>query len=264
MEKDLRKFFSKYTSMSNIKTDQLPKCEQDIEKVLELIDSGEFSRVEFDLDDYRRGLAYFFGIGDVRDDEAGLTYLKAAADAEHEGLRNADAMNMYGFSCYHTSINSKELPQKQAWYEKQAFKYFAEAAKLGQTEAVFNLGVCYMEGKCTEENTELGLQFVEEAVEKGHPRAALYLEEYKAKAGLGPQVERAAPKEEVFEKILTEMRREADGGPIYVTGLFNDIFLEQGYQWVKNAGLGWICSKDNGKSYLISESELGEIEEMLR
>ena len=263
MERDLRRFFSKYTSMSNIKTDQLPKCEQDIEEVLKLIDSGEFGQVEFKLDDYKRGLAYFFGIGDIRDDEAGLSHLKAAADAENEGLRNADAMNMYGFACYHTSINSKEVPQKQAWYEKQALKYFAEAAKLGQTEALFNLGVCYLEGKCTEENTTLGLQFIQEAVDKVHPRAALYLEEYKAKEGLGPQIDREAPKEETFERILTEMRREADGGPIYVTGLFNDIFLEQGYQWVKNASLGWICSKDNGKSYLISESELGVIEKLL-
>ena len=29
-ENDVRRFFSKYTSMSNIKIEQLPKCEQDI------------------------------------------------------------------------------------------------------------------------------------------------------------------------------------------------------------------------------------------
>ena len=107
-ENDVRRFFSKYTSMSNIKTEQLPKCEQDIVEIQELIDSGNFQEIEYDLDDYKRGLAYFFGIGDVRDDEAGLRYLKMAAD---DG--DVDAMNMYGFACYHTSLNCKAESEKK-------------------------------------------------------------------------------------------------------------------------------------------------------
>ena len=252
MEKDIRRFFSKYTSMSNIKTGILPKCESDIEEVQRQIDANEFSPAK--ADDYQRGLAYFFGIGDIRDDEAGLRYLKLAAD---DG--NADAMNMYGFACYHTSLGSKENPQKQEWYEKQALKYFTEAAQTGQSEALFNLGVCYTEGKCTEENEKLGLTYIRKAIEKHHPKAELYLEEYQAKRGQGPQIDREIPKEEAFAKIAEEMKREAGDGPIYLTGLFNDIYLEKGYKWIRHAALGWICSKDDGQSFLIRESELEEI-----
>ena len=70
-------------------------------------------------------------------------------------------------------------------------------------------------------------------------------------------------KEEIFAQIAENMKNEAKKSgisTIYVTGLFNDIYLERGYEWVKNASLGWICSKDGGKSYLISEVELNELE----
>ena len=35
--------------MSNIKIEQLPKCEQDIVEIQELIDSGNFQEIEYDL-----------------------------------------------------------------------------------------------------------------------------------------------------------------------------------------------------------------------
>ena len=257
-ENDVRRFFSKYTSMSNIKTEQLPKCEQDIVEIQELIDSGNFQETEYDLDDYKRGLAYFFGIGDVRDDEAGLRYLKMAAD---DG--DVDAMNMYGFACYHTSLNCKAEPEKKNWYEKQAVKWFKEAVAMGQVEAIFNLGVCLVEGVGTETDDAAGMRYLETALKKGHPRAARYIADYKAKNGQGPKVEREGKKEEIFAQIAENMKNEAKKSgisTIYVTGLFNDIYLERGYEWVKNASLGWICSKDGGKSYLISEVELNELE----
>lgn len=257
MEKDVRRFFSKHTSMSMIKADGTLKCEQDIVDVQNMIDSGEFQDMEFDLDDYRRGLAYFFGIGEIRDDEAGLRYLKLAAD---EG--NIDAMNMYGYACYHTSLGSKDMPEKQQWYEKQAVKWFAEAASMGQVEAIFNLAVCMLEGKGTDLDEKEGLRFIETAMKKGHPRASLYLEDYKTKKGEGLSLPRECSREEAFALISDEMKKEIEKSgltDIYVTGLFNDIFLEKGYKWVKNPALGWVCSKDEGKTYLIAEGELAEM-----
>lgn len=253
-ENDVRRFISKYTSMSNIKIEELPKCEQDIVEIQEVIDAGDFPEVEFDLDDYKRGLAYFFGIGNVRDDEAGLRYLKMAAD---DG--NIDAMNMYGFACYHTSLNCKAEPEKKNWYEKQAVKWFKEAALMGQVEAIFNLGVCLVEGVGTETDDAAGMRYLETALKKGHPRAALYIEDYKAKNGQAPNIEREGAKEEIFAQVIATMKEEVQKSgisQIYVTGLFNDIYLERGYEWIKKASLGWICSKDGGKTFLISEEEL--------
>ena len=256
-ENDVRRFFSKYTSMSNLKTKQLPKCEQDITDIQEIIDAGNFQEIEFDLDDYKRGLAYFFGVGNVRDDEAGLRYLKLAADDGY-----IDAMNMYGFACYHTSLACKEEAEKKNWYERQAIKWFKEAAGMGQVEAIFNLGVCLVEGIGTEADDAEGMRYLETASKKGHPRAALYLADYKSKHGQGPEILREGQKEEIFAQIAETMKKEAEESGIshiYVTGLFNDIYLEKGYKWVKNASLGWICSKDEGKSYLISEEELNTL-----
>ena len=107
------------------------------------------------------------------------------------------------------------------------------------------------------------MRYLETALKKGHPRAALYIADYKAKNGQEPKVEREGKKEEIFAQIAETMKNEAKKSgisTIYVTGLFNDIYLERGYEWVKNASLGWICSKDGGKSYLISEVELNELE----
>lgn len=254
VEKDVRRFFSKYTSMSNIKTELPSKCEQDILDIQKIIDDGDFSEVEFDLDDYHRGLAYFFGIGEIRDDEAGLRYLKQATD---EG--DIDAMNMYGYACYHTSIGAKDYPEKQSWYEKQAVKWFREAAMLGQLEAIFNLAVCLLEGIGTDKDGDEGMRFLETALRKGHPKASLYLAEYKEKNGQGPTINREGDADAIFAEIIAEMKKvaQAEGiTQIYVTGLFNDIYLERGYSWIKTASLGWICSKDGGKSYLITEAEL--------
>ena len=253
-EHDVRRFFSKYTSMSNIKTDELPKCEQDIVDVQEMIESGEFAEQESDLDYYRKGLAYFFGIGEVRNDDAGLRYLKIAADAG-----NIDAMNMYGFACYHTSMNAKNEPEKQQWYEKQAVKWFKEAAVMGQTEAIFNLGVCMIEGHGTDIDEKGGMRYLETALKKGHPRAALYIEDYKARHGMGVKVKREGDKEEILKQISETMKEQAQKDGItqmYVMGLFNDIYMQKGYKWIKNPVLGWICSKDDGESYLVSENEI--------
>ena len=257
-DNDVRRFFSKYTSMSNIKIQKLPKCEQDIVDIQNLIDSGEFQEVEYDLDDYKRGLAYFFGIGNVRDDDEGIRYLKMAAD---EG--DVDAMNMYGFACYHVSLNAKSEPEKKNWYEKQAVKWFKEAALMGQVEAIFNLGVCNLEGIGIEKDENEGMRYIETALKKGHPRALLFIEDYRAKNGQGSACEREGNKADILKMIADNMKKEASKAgisKIYVTGLFNDIYLDKGYKWVKNPVHGWICSKDEGRTFLVTESELSELD----
>ena len=133
---------------------------------------------------------------------------------------------------------------------------------MGQVEAIFNLGVCLIEGIGTEADDAEGMRYLETASKKGHPRADLYIADYKSKHGQGSEILREGQKEEIFAQIAETMKKEAEESGIshiYVTGLFNDIYLEKGYKWVKNASLGWICSKDEGKSYLISEEELNTL-----
>lgn len=264
MENDVRRYLSKHTSMSNIKVEEVPKCEADIMRVQDMIDQDTFMNLEMELDDYTRGLAYFFGIGNIRNDEAGLSHLRKAAE---EG--NIDAMNMYGFACYHSSLSAKNQSQKMEWYIRQALKWYGEAAKMGQVEAIFNLGVSYLEGlekeKSTEESTREGMRYLETAEKLGHPRAKLYIEDYKQKHGLGKAIEREGKKDDILSDIQHKMKERMEKEGIksldqsMKTGLFNEIYLEIGYEWIKTDNLGWICSKDDGKTYLILESELEEL-----
>lgn len=263
MENDVRRYLSKFTSMSNIKTETLPKCEMDIAGVQELIDNGEYLEKEGELSEYEQGIAYFFGIGQIRDDERGMQLLRMAAQ---EG--DADAMNLYGFACYHTSLGCKDMPEKKEWYERQAVKWYTEAAQMGQLEAIFNLAVCLLEGKGLQADEERGLRYLTTASKGGYERAQRYLAQYNEAHGIKEAVERELPYEQVMEILVTEMKKGiasmgTDAKRANMVGVFNEIAEEKGYAWVKNPTLGWICSKTEGKTYLITEAELNELASLL-
>ena len=261
MNKDITRYFTKHMSLSNIKTDELPKTEEDITQLVERAEENPNLINEAGLSDYQRGIIYFFGLGQIRDEKDGLYYLKLAADTD-----DMDAVNVYGFANYHMSLNCKDNPLQAQRYGYMALKLFMKAAESGQIEAMFNLGVCYIEGKITDTNYDKGRTLIEEAGKAGHPRAELYLKDLDIKNNPKAHITRENDKEKVIQDIIARLKPELAGIPknFSMVGLFNDVYLDNGYKWVKLSDeFGWMASKNDGETYLITESELEEIKKRL-
>lgn len=278
---DITKYFTKHTSMSNIKVERLPKCEQDIADLLEASENNPKLIMDASLTDYERGILYFFGLGELRNDENGLSYLKNAAD---DG--DVDAMNLYGFACYHISRHCGDDIALMKMYENDCIQYLMKAKNNGQSEGLFNLGVCYLEGKIVPINEEKGLEYINEAVKLGNAVAEEYLRrlmlsdsvflhqnvdnnginsiDLEKQDQIDNKIKRELELEDAVDTISKELWEEVLKLPLgtktSIAGLYNDVYVEKGYNWVKKEGFGdWLSSKDDGESYLIAESELENI-----
>lgn len=256
MNQDITKYFTKGTSLCNIKTDSLSQCDQDIADALNLCETDENVMLNNELSDYYKGIIYFFAIGDLRDDDNGLYFLKREADNG-----NCNAMNLYGYAAYHVSRNCHEDIRKKYYLEKQAIKYFELAASENQEDALLNLGICFLEGKIVDSNKDKGIDLIQQAINLGNEKALKYMEKYIASKKTIPREESA---ECIYNKIAKEIVKEIlllpNGTKTNITGIYNDIYIDKGYQWIKHpSGKGWISTRDGGNTYNISDNELNTV-----
>ena len=79
---------------------------------------------------------------------------------------DAEAQNALGEMYYY----GNELEQDQ----EQAVYWFKEAAKQKHAEAMYNLGVCFMNGEGVEKNKTTGMGFIRQAAKLGSESAKKY------------------------------------------------------------------------------------------
>ncbi|MCW8885165.1 MAG: SPOR domain-containing protein [Motiliproteus sp.] len=99
------------------------------------------------------GMMYLDGTGTLKDRKKGLYWLQQAA---HSGEPNAQYM--YGKTRYEE--NSADAV---AWYKK--------SAKQGNSYALYRLGLLHFRGENLSQDYQLAMQYAEQALAKGHPRA---------------------------------------------------------------------------------------------
>lgn len=261
MNQDITKYFTKYTSVCELKSDTLPPCELDIQNALNKIQEQESIYTRDDLTDYEKGLINFFGTGELRDDDNGLYLLKKEANTE-----NYNAKNIYGYACYHVSRNTNNDLHKKMYYEKQAIRYFQEAIEGKQPEAMLNLGICYLEGKLTEQNIEKGVKLIEMSIKNGNPKAILYKREYDKKRKIIPrEKETETIFSEITDRIIQELKTLPNGQKTTLIGIYNDIYMAKDYQWIKNElENDWMSTNNNGKSFLILNKEFSQIYKLIQ
>ncbi len=67
---------------------------------------------------------------------------------------------------------------------------------------------------------------------------------------------------EIVEKIIAYIIELPMGAELSIREVFDELYLSQGYRWVcKKAGGGWMCSKDDGATYLLREEDLFQVQE---
>ena len=92
-----------------------------------------------------------------------ITELSARALGEDDGDAALILGKMY--------MSGDEVPKK----EKDAMLWFKRAAETGNTEAIFNLGLCYVYGNGCDPDFDKGMAFIKEAAAKGCKEATEFL-----------------------------------------------------------------------------------------
>lgn len=113
-------------------------------------------------------VAYANGLGVEQDEDKALEYLKILAE--------------YGYPDMQCELGK--------WYEtvdwgtrkeemnREAVKWFAKAAELGNVEAMYYLGECYRDGSGVDEDQKKAVEWFTKAAKQGHEEAKAELEFY--------------------------------------------------------------------------------------
>lgn len=118
-------------------------------------------------------VAYANGLGVEQDEDKALDYLKILAE--------------YGYPDMQCELGK--------WYEtvdwgtckeemnREAIKWFAKAAELGNVEAMYYLGECYRDGSGVDEDQKKAVEWFTKAAKQGHEEAKAELEFYNRREG---------------------------------------------------------------------------------
>lgn len=103
---------------------------------------------------FEMGMAYKNGDGVEQDAELAIAFFKIAAQLGHMLAQMAVGSYYYALNdCY------------------EAIKWIGMAAELGNAEALFNMGVFYMEGMGCDQDMELSAKYFHRAARRKHPEA---------------------------------------------------------------------------------------------
>lgn len=147
------------------------------------------------------GFCYLCGLGVSQNDEYGAQLLEEAADEGSEKalelievykkdygevykaptITSPAAANSYGGNNDYTQGN---IYYNQGLYAK-AIEYYSNAASQGDNQALWILGVMYMNGTGVEKNIIYGIKLINEAAAVGNQEAQKWLQEYKDELAAG-------------------------------------------------------------------------------
>ena len=103
---------------------------------------------------FEMGMAFKEGDGVEKDPEMAIAFFKIAAQLGHMLAQLAVGSYYYALNdCY------------------EAIKWISMAAELGNAEALFNMGVFYMEGMGCDQDMELSAKYFQRAARRRHPEA---------------------------------------------------------------------------------------------
>jgi deoxyuridine 5'-triphosphate nucleotidohydrolase len=103
---------------------------------------------------FEMGMAFKEGDGVEQDPEMAIAFFKIAAQLGHMLAQMAVGSYYYALNdCY------------------EAIKWISMAAELGNAEALFNMGVFYMEGMGCDQDMELSAKYFHRAARRRHPEA---------------------------------------------------------------------------------------------
>eukprot|EP00794_Sanderia_malayensis_P007072 gene7072-7869_t len=119
---------------------------------------------------------YFWGI--PRDHL--LLSVKATEKKEKKSSKEriydvADKFKATSDHCTASILNKLGLQMLSVNQPKQAAEFFEKAAEIGHMSAIYNMGLCFDQGKGVPQNHVKAAQFYEIAADKGHPKAQFNL-----------------------------------------------------------------------------------------
>lgn len=108
------------------------------------------------------GLLYYTGHGVVTDEtRAFALFERAAAAADRDAMFLLGRMNLLGHGPTRTNPDA----------EREAARWFFEAARRGHADAQFHLGLLFYAGTGVEKNTDEALKWIRRAAGSGHEAA---------------------------------------------------------------------------------------------
>ena len=73
---------------------------------------------------------------------------------------------------------------------------------------------------------------------------------------------------EISNKIVDWLMSQPYGTEISLSEICDQIYMKEGYKWIRHKKKGWVSSKDDGKTYLIEDMEffgiLNKVEDTLK
>ncbi|HZJ14716.1 MAG TPA: protein kinase [Chthoniobacteraceae bacterium] len=148
------------------------------------------------------GECHLYGRGVGRDAKRGIELLKQAAD-----LGETPAMTTLGDAFHKGLATANGKPD-----DKEAFRWFSEAANRGNVEALRNLGVLYMMGAGVKKDPKIALEKFKDGMAKGDA-GSMYFYGLSLKDGLGVPKNLKEAKQS-FEKAAEKYKVAAQRGNI--------------------------------------------------
>ncbi len=217
---------------------------------------------------------YEYGLGVEKDlDKAVQLYLKAAEKGSNEAYyryamlstislkekleilekvaRNGHPEAMYRIGIWHAEYYKEVFNESPEVGATKAFSYFRQAAEKGSTNAMYHMGLAYLDGIGVEKSERLAVDCFRKAVDKGHIEAMVELGVcYANGTGIKQNYSRAI---RLYTTAATLGNDEAEFnlGLCYQYGLGVPIDNQIAAEWYKKA-----CAKGN-EDAKVALSELG-------
>lgn len=170
---------------------------------------------------FEMGMRYKNGDGVEANAEMAIAYFKIAAELGHMLAQMAVGSYYYALNdCY------------------EAIKWISMAAELGNAEALFNLGVFYMEGMGCDQDMELSAKYFHRAARRRHPEAQYAYGDLLSQGWGVEQDEKRAIKWFVDAAENGHVEAMYRLGEIYEQGIGTEVNLDAAKKWYDAA-----CSK---------------------
>lgn len=170
---------------------------------------------------FEMGMRYKNGDGVEPNAEMAIAYFKIAAELGHMLAQMAVGSYYYALNdCY------------------EAIKWISMAAELGNAEALFNMGVFYMEGMGCDQDMELSAKYFHRAARRRHPEAQYAYGDLLSQGWGVEQDEKRAIKWFVDAAENGHVEAMFRLGEIYERGIGTEVNLEAAKKWYDAA-----CSK---------------------
>ena len=170
---------------------------------------------------FEMGMRYKNGDGVEPNAEVAIAYFKIAAELGHMLAQMAVGSYYYALNdCY------------------EAIKWIGMAAELGNAEALFNMGVFYMEGMGCDQDMELSAKYFHRAARRRHPEAQFAYGDLLSQGWGVEQDEKRALKWFLDAAENGHVEAMYRLGECYEQGIGTDVNLEAAKKWYDAA-----CSK---------------------